>query len=55
MKRETMFRLKVALSLWVILLFVGGLMLQHKWDSECAAQDPGTRWDSELWYCRDAG
>lgn len=41
----------VALGVAVLLL---GLFLQSRWDAQCAAEQPGTRWNGDLWACEVA-
>lgn len=47
------FRIVTSVALGVILL-VAGLLLQAKWDADCAAKQPGTRWNGDTWLCEVA-
>jgi hypothetical protein len=47
-------RRRVAVAVWILsgfTLLCCGLALQAKWDKDCAAAQPGTRWNADAWYC----
>lgn len=27
------------------------VVMQHRWDAECDARVPGSRWNGDLWMC----
>lgn len=55
-RRALRFRIWSSVALGVAVLLLG-LFLQSRWDAQCAAEQPGTRWNGDLWGCEavDAG
>jgi hypothetical protein len=52
-RRALRFRIWSSVALGVAVLLLG-LFLQSRWDAQCAAEQPGTRWNGDLWACEVA-
>lgn len=52
-RRALRFRIWSSVALGVAVLLLG-LFLQSRWDAQCAAEQPGTRWNGDLWACEAA-
>lgn len=52
-RRALRFRIWSSVALGVAVLLLG-LFLQSRWDAQCAAEQPGTRWSGDLWACEVA-